>query len=302
MLGIEIGMKRGKLLFAIAMLAPVAIVLAALNIYPFLTAVHSSLFNIHTVTRETSWVGLGNYLAIFKDPIFWQSLKRSLIWTVPGVVIQLILGLAMSLLLHQELRGRWLARGIVLFPYLVPAIVASLVWRFMFNPLTGVINYILVDVLGLIGEPIAWLADPKMALLAVIIVGIWKYVPFMVILFLARLQTTPLELYDAAKIDGASGWQEFWHITLPWLQPVILVAMLLRTLWLFNHFDMVYLMAFGGPMYATTTLPVLIRNTAFGLNQMGKAAAISMTMVIILFIASFFYLRLYEQAEEQISY
>jgi multiple sugar transport system permease protein len=124
----------------------------------------------------------------------------------------------------------------------------------------------------------------------------------MVIIFLARLQTTPLELYDAAKIDGASGWQEFWNITLPWLQPVILVAMLLRTLWLFNHFDMVYLMAFGGPMYATTTLPVLIRNTAFGLNQMGKAAAISMTMVIILFVASFFYLRFYEQAEEQISY
>lgn len=302
MLGLRLGMKKSDRLFAAMMLGPAIIMLVALNIYPFLTAVHSSLFSIHTITRETAWVGLGNYLSIIKESLFWESLWRSLIWTVPSVIIQLVLGIAISLLLHQELKGRWLARGVVLFPYLVPAIVASLVWRFMFSPLTGVVNYLLVDVLGLLGEPIAWLADPKMAMIAIIIVGIWKYVPFMIILFLARLQTTPLELYDAAKIDGANPWQEFWHITLPWLWPIIIVAMLLRTLWLFNHFDMVYLMAFGGPLYATTTLPVLIRTTAFDLNEIGKAAAISMMMVLILIVTSFSYLRYYERAEEQISY
>ena len=302
MLGLRLGMKRGDRLFAYMMLGPAIIMLVALNIYPFLTAVYSSFFSIHTITRATAWAGLGNFIYILKAPLFWQSLWRSLIWTVPGVSIQLVLGIAISLLLHQELKGRWLARGIVLFPYLVPAIVASLIWRFMFSPLTGVVNYLLVDVLGLLSEPIAWLADPKMAMIAIIIVGIWKYVPFMIILFLARLQTTPLELYDAAKIDGASAWQEFWFITLPWLWPTILVALLLRTLWMFNHFDMVYLMAFGGPLYATTTLPVLIRTTAFGLNEMGKAAAISMMMVLILIAASFSYLRYYRRAEEQISY
>jgi multiple sugar transport system permease protein len=302
MLGLQLGMKKNERLFALMMLGPAILLLIALNIYPFLTAVYSSFFSIHTITRETAWVGLGNYLSIVKESLFWDSLRRSLVWTVPGVAIQLVLGIAASLLLHQELRGRWLARGIVLFPYLVPAIVASLVWRFMFSPLTGVVNYLLVDVLGLLSEPIAWLADVKMAMIAVIIVGIWKYVPFMIILFLARLQTTPLELYDAAKIDGASAWQEFRYITLPWLWPTIIVALLLRTLWMFNHFDMVYLMAFGGPLYATTTLPVLIRTTAFDLNQMGKAAAISMLMVVILIATSFFYLRYYQQAEEQISY
>lgn len=295
-------MKRGDRLFAVVMLGPVIILLIALNVYPFLTAVYSSFFRIHTITRETAWVGLGNYISLVQDSLFWESFWRSLVWTVPGVSIQLVLGIALSLLLHQELTGRWMARGIILFPYLVPAIVASLVWRFMFNPLTGVVNYLLVDVSGVLDQPISWLADPKMALPAVIIVGIWKYVPFMVILFLARLQTTPLELYDAAKIDGANAWQEFRYITLPWLQPTIIVAVLLRTLWMFNHFDMVYLMAFGGPLYATTTLPVLIRTTAFDLNEMDRAAAISMLMVIVLIASAFLYLRYYEQAEEQLSY
>jgi multiple sugar transport system permease protein len=295
-------MRRSNFIFAYLMLTPAIIMLIALNIYPFLTAVYSSFFRIHTITREANWVGLGNYKVLLHSPLFWQSLGRSLIWVVVGVSFQLVLGIAISLLLHQELRGRWLARGIVLFPYLVPAIVATLVWRFMFSPLTGVINYLLVDVLNLLDKPIAWLADPDTALMGVLIVGIWKFVPFMVILFLARLQTTPLELYDAARIDGANSWQEFRYVTLPWLQPTILVALLLRTLWMFNEFDVTYLMAYGGPMYATTTLPVLIRTTAFGSNDMGKAAAISMLMVTVLFAISFVYLRYYSRAEEQLSY
>jgi len=302
MFGRSLGMRRSNFIFAYLMLTPAIIMLIALNIYPFLTAVYSSFFRIHTITREANWVGLGNYKVLLHSPLFWQSLGRSLIWVVVGVSFQLVLGIAISLLLHQELRGRWLARGIVLFPYLVPAIVATLVWRFMFSPLTGVINYLLVDVLNLLDKPIAWLADPDTALMGVLIVGIWKFVPFMVILFLARLQTTPLELYDAARIDGANSWQEFRYVTLPWLQPTILVALLLRTLWMFNEFDVTYLMAYGGPMYATTTLPVLIRTTAFGSNDMGKAAAISMLMVTVLFAISFVYLRYYSRAEEQLSY
>ena len=299
---IHLGVKQSDRLFAYLMLGPAVITLLALNVYPFLTAVYSSFFSIHTITRQTAWVGLGNFIAIMNSSLFWESLGRSLVWTVSGVAIQLILGIAIAMLLNQELVGRWFARGIVLFPYLVPAIVAALVWRFMFNPLTGVVNYILMDVLRLTNEPIAWLADPKLALPAVILVGIWKFVPFMIILFLARLQTTPLELYDAAKIDGANDWQQFRHITLVWLWPTIIIALLLRTLWMFNQFDMVYLMGFGGPMYATTTLPVLIRTSAFGLNEMGTAASLSMLMVILLIASSFSYLHFYNRAERQLEY
>lgn len=302
MFGIRLGKKWGDRVFAIGMVTPAFILLMALSVYPFLTAVQSSFFYIHTVTRAESFVGLKNYVEVLTTPLFWDSLTRSIVWTVGCVIPQLILGIICSLVLHAELKGRNLARGIALFPYLVPAIVASIVWRFMFNPLTGVMNYVLVDVLHLLGEPIAWLSDPKMAMPAVIIVGIWKYVPFMIILFLARLQTTPLELYDAAKVDGANAWQEFWYITVPWLKPTIIVALLLRTIWLFNHFDMVYLMAFGGPMYATTTLPVLIRNTAFAFMDMGKAASISMCMVVILLFMAILYTYFYGRAEEELRY
>lgn len=296
--GRTLGIKWGDRLFAVSLMLPAAIVLLALSIYPFLSAVYSSFFKVHTITRVETYVGLGNYIKVLSSDTFWQSMGRTVVWTVFGIVGQLVLGITCALVLHAELKGRTLARGIVLFPYLVPAIVASLVWRFMLNPLTGIVDYVLVDVLKVINEPIAWLGDPKMAMWAVIAVGIWKYVPFMIILFLARLQTTPLELYDAARVDGASLWQEFWHITFPWLKPTILIALLIRTIWLFNHFDMVYLMAFGGPMDATTTVPVLIRNSAFSLMDMGQAAAMSMVMVLVLLLMSIFYTRYYGRAEE----
>jgi len=146
-----------------------------------------------------------------------------------------------------------------------------------------------------------WLMRPNIAMAAVIMIGVWKFSPFMVILLLARLQTTPLEIYDAAKIDGANAWQLFWNITMPWLKPTILVALMLRTIWMFNQFDMIYLMAWGGPMQATTTISVLIRDIAFADLKMGRSAAVSMYMVLILIIASIGYTLVYSQAEQDIA-
>ncbi len=301
-MGFKLGKRLGDRIFAWGLAAPSIICLTALSIYPFFTAFLSSFYQIHTLTREESYVGLANYVWVFKSTMFWESLKRSLIWTFFGVSIQLVLGIIFSLVLHQELKGRTIARGLVLFPYLIPAIVAAIIWRFMLNPTMGIINYLLVDVTHLLRTPLMWLMRPQTALPAVILVGIWKYIPFMIILFLGRLQTTPLELYDAAKIDGASGWQLFWYITFPWLKPIILVALMLRTIWLFKHFDLVYLMAFGGPMKATTTVPVLIYQTAFNSLRIGRAATLSMYLVIILFITAILSTWAYAQAEEQLTY
>lgn len=298
---IKIGKRLGDKVFAWGLAAPAIIALTALSIYPFFTAVQSSFFKISTITRETDYVGFDNYIWVLKSQIFWESLLRSFIWTFASVAIQLVFGIIFSLVLHQELRGRNIARGLILFPYLIPAIVAAIVWRFMLNPTIGVINYLLVDVFNIFKEPLMFLNRPETALWAVILIGAWKYIPFMVILFLARLQTTSLDLYEAAKIDGANAWQLFWNITLPWLKPTILVALMLRTIWLFNHFDMVYLMAFGGPMKATTTVPVLIRQVAFNELRMGRASAISMYLVIILIIGAIGYTYVYTQTEEQIA-
>ena len=297
---INIGKKLGDKIFAWGLALPSIIALTVLSIYPFITAVQSSFYNVSTITRETSFAGLDNYIYILKSELFWESLKRSFVWTFSNVSIQLVISVLISLVLHQELKGRNFARGLVLIPYLIPSIVVAIVWRFMLNPTVGVINYLLVETFHIIDQPIMWLIRPETALWTVILVGIWKYTPFMIILILGRLQTTPLELYDAAKIDGANPLQVFWYITFAWLKPVILVAAMLRTIWLFNHFDLVYLMAFGGPLNSTTAVPVLIYRAAFEEMRMGRAASISMYLVVILLIATIFYTWMYNRAEEQI--
>jgi multiple sugar transport system permease protein len=297
---LRIGRKWSERIFASSMVLPSIIILAVLFVYPLFLSVKISFYKVHTILGGAKFVGLANYIAILKDPEFWDALNRSLIWTVSVLVAQLILGILIALLLNEELVGRTIARGLIMFPWLVPAVVAAIIWRYMFNPLLGVANYILVDVLNLIKQPIMWLASPKMALVAIIIVGIWKWLPFMVLMFLARLQTISLDLYDAARVDGANAWQEFRYVTLPWLSPAIIVALLLRSIWLFNHFDLVYLLGYGGPVKSTTTVPLLVRDAVFADMQMGKASALSMIMTIIMVITAVIYFYYYGKAEEEL--
>lgn len=294
------GARSGDRMFAYALLLPSLVILLALNTFPVFTTLYRSLQDVNTISFEATWIGLANFRELLSSELFWDSLVRTLIWTIPSVAIQLALGLFITAILNRGLKGQWMARGLVLFPYLVPAIVAGLMWRAMFSSDIGIVNYLLADVLGVTDRQIAWFADPSKAMLAVIIVGVWKFTPFMVILFLARLQTTPLELYEAAQMDGAKPWHEFRYVTLPWLAPTIMVALLLRTLFLFNEFDMIYLLTFGGPRNATMTLPLMIRNTAIEFFQFGLAAAISVLMLGVLVAFTVFYVRYYSRAEARI--
>src|SRR5690606_11774476 len=153
------------------------------------------------------------------------------------------------------LRGA--ARALVLAPYLIPTIVAVLTWRFMFHDLVGILNYFLIST-GITDSPVLWLSNRRYAMLAVIIVGVWKFLPFVVIAILGILQAIPNEQYEAAQIDGASSFQQFWRITLPYILPVFILTALLRTIWNFNKFDIIYLLTGGGPLKSTTTVPLLI--------------------------------------------
>ena len=285
---------------AVLMILPSVILIGLFAIYPVLQGLAASFFRIESATLEMTFNGLANYQALISDSLFWESLGRTLVWTAVTILLQITIGLGISLLLHQELRGRNLARGLVLFPYLVPAIVIAVTWRFILDPTLGVFNRTMLE-WGLIDRPIAFLASKSTALLFVIVGGIWKYTPFVVILLLARLQVIPVDLEEAAQIDGATRWQVFRHITLPWLMPVIVITLLLRTIWMFNEFDMVYLFAFGGPLFGTTTLPVLVRHLAFDARQIGMAAAASSGMVAILMIMSWGYFQHYNRAEENIN-
>ncbi len=292
--------QRSDYRLAVWMIAPAILLVIIFAILPMLQGLYASFFQVESATLKMKFNGLENYVWLLRKPLFWQSLVRSFIWVISTTVMQFILGVGISLVLHQELKGRNIARGMVLFPYLIPAIVLSLTWRFILDPTMGIFDHMLMD-FGLIERPIAFLSNPKTALAFVIIAGIWKYTPFVVLMTLARLQVIPVELEEAARLDGANSWQLFRYITLPWLMPVLIVTLLLRTIWTFRQFDIVYLFAFGGPLFGTTTLPVLVRYLAFDAEQIGPAAATATLMLLILLVMSWGYSTLYTRAEETLS-
>jgi len=293
-------MARNDYRLAIMMIAPAIALVLVFAILPMLQGLYASFFQVESATLKMTFNGLDNYVWLLTKPLFWQSLWRSILWVVGTTVFQFVLGIGIALLLHQELKGRNIARGMVLFPYLIPAIVLSLTWRFILDPTMGIFNRMLMD-FGLVSRPIAFLSKPHTALLFVIAAGIWKYTPFVVMMILARLQVIPLELEEAAKLDGAGSWQLFRYITWPWLLPVVIVTLLLRTIWTFRQFDIVYLFAFGGPLFGTTTLPVLVRYLAFDAQQIGPAAATATAMLAMLILMSWGYFILYNRAEENLS-
>jgi multiple sugar transport system permease protein len=284
---------------AVIMVIPTMLLILVFALFPMLQGFYSSFFHIEPATLAMKFNGIQNYIWLLSQPLFWESLLRSFLWVSATTVVQLVLGIGISLILHQELKGRNIARGLVLFPYLIPAVVISLTWRFILDPTLGIFNQMLLD-FGLIKQPVALLSNPKTALWFVIFAGIWKYTPFVVLMALARLQVVPVELEEAARLDGANAWQLFRHITLPWLMPVIIVTLLLRTIWTFRQYDIVYLFAFGGPFFATTTLPVLVQYLAFGADRIGPAAATASIMVVLMLGISLFYFGLYEGAEENL--
>jgi multiple sugar transport system permease protein len=290
------GLSDRQLAFLLVL--PAAVLLLAFAVYPFAVAAFDSLFKIDLLTRNRTFLGIDNYVRVVGDPQVQAAFVRSLIWTSVNVAVQLLLGLVIALLLNARLRGQTIARGLVLFPYMVPAIVVALTFRFLFNDVTGLVNYLLSQA-HLTSRPISFLSSPSTVLWTLIVVNCWKYVPFMVIVIVARLQTVPRELYEAASIDGAGRGGVFWHVTVPWIMPVVIVAALLRTIWAAYDFDIPYLLTFGGPLGASTTLPVEIRTLAYGQQQIGMASALAVCVALLLVSASYFFLRAYSRAEHR---
>ncbi len=281
-----------------AMLAPATLVLALDMLYPASVAVQSSFYRIDTVTRAETFVGLANYQNLLRDPAFWGTLQRTFVWVVGAMVTQTVVGVLVALALDQKLRGRNFIRGLVLFPYLVPAIVAVLLWRWILSDTVGIMNFLLVDLFRLPAIP--WF-DPVFAMWTVVLMSLWKYTPFWALLVLARLQVIPTDLYEAASIDGANALDRFRYITLPYLLPLLVVILILRSIWAFNEFDMVYLPLGGGPLFATTTMPVYIRHLAFEILNIGAAAAVAVTMLLMLVVFTGIYFWVYRKAEDSLS-
>lgn len=265
------------------LIAPTVLIFTAVIVYPLVSAIYLSLFSIFTLTLQGDWVGLGNYGAILEGPTFWRAFGNNLIWTAGTLTLQIVFGVLVALLLNNQIWFRSLARSLVLFPYFVSTVVAVLVWRWLFNDLYGILNHLMLRA-GLIDMPIDWLGKMPNAMASIIVVGGWKYFPFVVIAVLARLQTIPPQLYEAARVDGANAWSRFWDVTLPQLREVLTVIILLRTIWDFKEFDLIFLLTGGGPLNRTQTLPLVVYQQAFGLNQMGMAAAYSVLMMLVMLV------------------
>ena len=271
------------------LIAPTILIFCAVIVYPLVSAIYLGLFSIYTPTMEGEWVGLDNYRRLLASGEFWRSLVNNLIWTAGTLTLQIVFGILVALMLNRNLVFRALARSLVLFPYFLSTVVAVLVWRWLFNDLYGVLNYLLMWA-GIVDMPVDWLGSMPNAMVSLIFVGAWKYFPFVVIAVLARLQAIPDELYEAASIDGAGAWARFTDVTLPQLRDVLVVVVLLRTIWDFKEFDLIYLLTGGGPIIGTQTLPLMVYKEAFALNQMGGASATAVLMMLIMLLFMSLYL------------
>lgn len=283
-------LERRYARLGLLLIAPTVLIFCAVIIYPLVSALYLSLFKVFTPTLESSWVGLGNYRELLASGMFWSALVNTLIWTAGTLTLQIVLGIGMALVLHQNIWFRSLARSLILFPYFISTVVAVLVWKWVFNDLYGILNHLLMQV-GLTNMPIDYLGSMPNAMISVILVGAWKYFPFVVIAVLARLQTIPEPLYEAARIDGAGPIARFFDVTLPQLRDVLVVIIMLRAIWDFKEFDLIWLLTGGGPSSSTETLPIVVYRQAFALNQMGMAAAWAVSMMAILLVFMIVYIR-----------
>ncbi|MFK7829893.1 MAG: carbohydrate ABC transporter permease [Congregibacter sp.] len=283
-------LERRYARLGLLLIAPTIVVFCAVIIYPLLAAIYLSLFQLYTPTLEGDFVGISNYRDLLARGEFWISLRNTLVWTSGTLSLQVMLGIAMALMLHQAVWFRSLARSLILFPYFVSTVVAVLVWRWLFNDLYGILNHLLVGV-GVVDMPVDYLGSMPNAMISMILVGAWKYFPFVVIAVLARLQTIPESLYEAARIDGAGPIARFFDVTLPQLRDVLIVIVLLRAIWDFKEFDLIYLLTGGGPVISTQTLSLLVYKEAFALNQMGMAAAYAVVMMAIMLVFMVVYIR-----------
>jgi multiple sugar transport system permease protein len=276
---------------------PALVLIGALILYPVAYAIWLSFFDKHSFFPAERWVGFGNYDRLVGDPEFWDSLWKGIVYAASSTALQLVLGVVSALLLHHPFRGRTAARALVLFPYMIPTIVAVIVWRWLLNETFGLVDYTLVA-WGLVRQPIVWLGVDHI-MTSLIAMSVWQFTPFVTLGVLARLQTIPLELYEAARVDGASAWSRFRYITIPQLRAVMFVVILLRGIWMFTKFDTVWLWGEGaGAGAEIRTLPIYTYMRTFTYYQAGFGAALSVIMFLMLMVATLVYFGFFWREEE----
>lgn len=275
---------------------PGFLLIAGIVFYPILNTLWLSLHDVELV-QVGEFTGLGHYITLAQDPLFWRILRQTFSWTLSSVTVKLVLGLSLGMLLHEKFRGRNLFRTLLLIPWAMPAVAAAVVWRWIYDANFGYLNDLLME-MGIVAEPVVWLGNARSAFAAAVLTDAWVGLPFMAFVFLAGLQSVDERLYEAAKIDGAGAWARFIHVTIPQISPVILVATLVSAIWTFNSFNIVYVLTGGGPLQATEILVTYTYSQAFEQLQFGTAAALATVTFVILLVFSIAYVWLYGRNNE----
>ena len=278
--------------FSWLMMAPPLLFLAALVGYPFCYGIVLSLQD-RPVAHPGTFVGLKNFATNFNDPIFWRVALNTFVYTVVATLLKMIGGLALALAMNQQFPLKNLVRALLLLPFIVPTVLSTVAWMWILDPASSVLNWLLV-LLGVPKPGPSWLGNPILAMLSIIVINTWRGLPFYGITLLAGLQTVPPELSEAATIDGASGWQRFRYVTLPLLQPIILIVTLFSVIFTFADFQLVYVLTHGGPQNATQLFATYAFDIAMGAGQLGLGASVALAMLpalALLIVALTIYMR-----------
>lgn len=282
--------SKGRIRFGYCLLIPTLLIIAIFIAYPVLNTIYQSFFELRTqtITRGARFIGLDNYVKLFKDPGMYQSLRFTVLFTVIAVALETILGMACAMIMNRTFKGQGLVRAIILIPWAIPTIVSGLMWQFMFAESSGVINFMLMKS-GMIAEPVKWITAVGPAFLAIVIADVWKTSPYMSLQLLSGLQIISKELYEAASIDGANVVQKFFRITFPILKPILMVSMLFRTIQSFRIYDLIVALTNGGPVNSTQSLSLFTVKNYFQYGNIGYgSAAAVLTFIISMFIALLF--------------
>jgi len=289
--------RGGGWLLPLFLLSPALALLLGIVAYPIARAVWLSFHRLEILRPDLSLnVGFDNYRELLQDPVIRIALQNSIVWVVGVVLFQFLGGMVGALVLNRRFPGRGIVRGLALIPWATPSVLVALMWTWMLDGNYGLINDLLVKA-RILSRFQPWLAQPWSALPGVMLADVWQGIPFFAVMLLAALQAIPEDLFEAARIDGASAWRVFRHVTLPLLLPTILITTMLRMIWTANYMDLIMIMTGGGPGYGSLTIPLHAYYTAYKRLDFGYGSTIAIVQVAILGVAIVMYLRQLRQNE-----
>lgn len=276
------------------LILPALFIIALFTVYPLLDGLRMAFTNTHLLKKTAEYVWLANFVRLYSDEIFWISLRHSIILTAVVVLLQFVFGLILAWAMKQNLPGMPFFKSVIMASWVIPVAATVIMFKFMAQPDIGLINIVLKSI-GLESFNKYWFGDLKAAFPFIMLLHLWRNVPFYGVAFLAAMQAIPKSYYEAAEIDGANAWQTFINVTLPGIRGMIIVMVTIHVLWTFNNFDFVYLATGGGPVNATDVLPVYVYRQCWNSYTLGYGASIGTIMLIILMIYFVVYIRIYER-------